>query len=46
MGTLKQQMFHVSAGRRLKRSAWPDGARVAVALSFDGRQCHIESGCR
>jgi peptidoglycan/xylan/chitin deacetylase (PgdA/CDA1 family) len=32
---LKQQMFHVSAGRRLKPSAWPDGAGVAVALSFD-----------
>jgi peptidoglycan/xylan/chitin deacetylase (PgdA/CDA1 family) len=32
---LKQQMFHVSAGRRLKPSAWPNGARVAVALSFD-----------
>jgi hypothetical protein len=29
---LKQQMFHISAGRRLKPSAWPDGARVAAAL--------------
>ncbi len=32
---LKREMFHVSAGRRLKPSAWPDGARMAVALSFD-----------
>ncbi|MGH9219592.1 MAG: hypothetical protein ACRD1W_09830, partial [Vicinamibacterales bacterium] len=31
---LKAQMFHVSAGKRLKGS-WPDGARVAVGLSFD-----------
>src|SRR5687768_15002302 len=31
---LKAQMFHVSAGKRLK-SAWPNGARVAVGLSFD-----------
>jgi len=31
---LKSQMFHVSAGRRLKGS-WPSGARVAVGLSFD-----------
>ncbi len=31
---LKGQMFHVSAGRRLK-PAWPNGARVAVGLSFD-----------
>jgi peptidoglycan/xylan/chitin deacetylase (PgdA/CDA1 family) len=28
-------MFHVSAGRRLKPKAWPNNARVAVALSFD-----------
>ena len=28
-------MFHVSAGKRLKPPSWPDGARVAVALSFD-----------
>ena len=28
-------MFHVSAGRRLKPAAWPNGARVAVGLSFD-----------
>jgi peptidoglycan-N-acetylglucosamine deacetylase len=31
---LKAQMFHVSAGRRLKPT-WPNGARVAVGLSFD-----------
>jgi peptidoglycan-N-acetylglucosamine deacetylase len=31
---LKAQMFHVSAGKRLKR-AWPNGAKVAVGLSFD-----------
>jgi peptidoglycan/xylan/chitin deacetylase (PgdA/CDA1 family) len=32
---LRAQMFHVSAGRRLKPKAWPNDARVAVALSFD-----------
>jgi len=32
---LKEQFFHVSAGRRLKPASWPNGARVAVALSFD-----------
>jgi peptidoglycan/xylan/chitin deacetylase (PgdA/CDA1 family) len=32
---LKAQMFHVSAGRRLHPKAWPNGARVAVGLSFD-----------
>jgi len=32
---LKRQMFHVSAGRRLKPASWPNGAKVAVALSFD-----------
>jgi peptidoglycan/xylan/chitin deacetylase (PgdA/CDA1 family) len=32
---LKQQFFHVSAGRRMKPKSWPNGARVAVALSFD-----------
>jgi peptidoglycan/xylan/chitin deacetylase (PgdA/CDA1 family) len=32
---LRQQMFHVSAGRRLKPTSWPGGARVAVSLSFD-----------
>ena len=31
---LKAQMFHVSAGKRLK-PAWPNGAKVAVGLSFD-----------
>jgi peptidoglycan/xylan/chitin deacetylase (PgdA/CDA1 family) len=32
---LKKEMFHVSAGRRLKPHGWPNGARVAVGLSFD-----------
>jgi peptidoglycan/xylan/chitin deacetylase (PgdA/CDA1 family) len=32
---LRKQMFHVSAGKRLKPASWPGGARVAVALSFD-----------
>lgn len=31
---LKAQMFHVSAGKRLK-GAWPNGAKVAVGFSFD-----------
>jgi peptidoglycan-N-acetylglucosamine deacetylase len=31
---LKAQMFHVSAGKRLK-AVWPNGAKVAVGLSFD-----------
>ena len=31
---LNSQMFHVSAGKRLN-GAWPNGARVAVGLSFD-----------
>lgn len=35
LDALRAQMFHVSAGRRLKPKAWPNGARVAVALSFD-----------
>jgi peptidoglycan/xylan/chitin deacetylase (PgdA/CDA1 family) len=35
LSQLEAQMFHVSAGRRLKPAAWPDGARVAVGLSFD-----------
>lgn len=35
MDQLKAQMFHVSAGRRLKPRAWPNGAKIAVALSFD-----------
>jgi len=32
---LRAQMFHVSAGRRLKPRSWPGNGRVAVALSFD-----------
>ena len=32
---VKAQMFHVSAGKRLKPKSWPNGARVAVGLSFD-----------
>jgi peptidoglycan-N-acetylglucosamine deacetylase len=32
---LRKQMFHVSAGKRLKPASWPNGARVAVGLSFD-----------
>jgi peptidoglycan/xylan/chitin deacetylase (PgdA/CDA1 family) len=35
LDTLRSQMFHVSAGRRLKPRTWPDNSRVAVALSFD-----------
>lgn len=35
MEQLRTQMFHVSAGRRLKPKSWPNGAKVAVALSFD-----------
>src|SRR5436309_6894242 len=35
LSQLRGQMFHVSAGRRLKPAAWPAGARVAVGLSFD-----------
>jgi peptidoglycan/xylan/chitin deacetylase (PgdA/CDA1 family) len=35
MEELRKQMFHVSAGKRLKPSAWPGGAHVAVSLSFD-----------
>jgi peptidoglycan/xylan/chitin deacetylase (PgdA/CDA1 family) len=31
---LKAQMFHVSAGRRLK-GPWPNNAKIAVGLSFD-----------
>lgn len=31
---LKAEMFHVGAGKRLKPK-WPNGAKVAVALSFD-----------
>jgi peptidoglycan-N-acetylglucosamine deacetylase len=32
---LRQQMFHVGAGKRLKPATWPNGARVAVGFSFD-----------
>lgn len=33
--TLKQEFFHVSAGKRLRPKSWPNGARAAVGLSFD-----------
>ena len=32
---LKAQYAHLGAGKRLKPKTWPNGARVAVALSFD-----------
>jgi peptidoglycan/xylan/chitin deacetylase (PgdA/CDA1 family) len=32
---IKQAVSAVRAGRKLTPQAWPDGARVAVALSFD-----------
>ncbi len=32
---LKAQYAHVGVGKRLKPKKWPNGARVAVALSFD-----------
>jgi peptidoglycan/xylan/chitin deacetylase (PgdA/CDA1 family) len=32
---LSRKVFAVSAGRRLKPGSWPNGNRVAVALSFD-----------
>src|SRR6185503_2149647 len=35
MTQIDAQMFHVSAGKRLKPAHWPNGARVAVGLSFD-----------
>jgi peptidoglycan/xylan/chitin deacetylase (PgdA/CDA1 family) len=35
LDALRQQMFHVSAGKRLKPATWPNGARVAVGFSFD-----------
>jgi len=35
MSEVEAQMFHVSAGKRLKPASWPNGARVAVGLSFD-----------
>jgi peptidoglycan/xylan/chitin deacetylase (PgdA/CDA1 family) len=35
LSQIEAQMFHVSAGKRLRPAAWPNGARVAVGLSFD-----------
>ncbi len=35
LSQIRAEMFHVSAGRRLKPKSWPNGARVAVGLSFD-----------
>src|SRR5262245_66408777 len=35
LAQVEAQMFHVSAGKRLKPASWPNGARVAVGLSFD-----------
>jgi peptidoglycan-N-acetylglucosamine deacetylase len=35
LSQIEAQMFHVSAGKRLKPAVWPNGARVAVGLSFD-----------
>src|SRR5260370_40232512 len=32
---LKAQYTHLGFGKRLKPKQWPNGARVAVALSFD-----------
>ena len=32
---LKKAAHHVRAGRKLTPKAWPNGARVAVCLSFD-----------
>src|SRR3954454_17749839 len=32
---LKAQYAHIGVGKRLKPKRWPNGARVAVALSFD-----------
>jgi peptidoglycan-N-acetylglucosamine deacetylase len=32
---LQAQAFRVSAGRRMKPMSWPNGARVAVGLTFD-----------
>ena len=35
LAQLEEQMFHVSAGRRLKPAAWPNGALlVVVAIYF------------
>ncbi len=35
LNELKAQYQHYYAGKRLKPKKWPNGARVAVALSFD-----------
>jgi peptidoglycan/xylan/chitin deacetylase (PgdA/CDA1 family) len=35
LGELKAQYEHLGVGKRLKPKSWPNGARVAVALSFD-----------
>lgn len=35
MDELRAQYTHLGVGRRLKPKQWPNGARVAVALSFD-----------
>src|ERR1700745_2120136 len=35
LSQIDAQMFHVSAGRRLKPASWPNGARVAVGLRSD-----------
>lgn len=32
---LKSQFYHVHAGKRLRPKVWPNGAKVAVALTFD-----------
>ena len=32
---LRAQYLHYGVGKRLKPKQWPNGARVAVALSFD-----------
>src|SRR3954470_14124627 len=35
LDALKAQYAQIGAGKRLKPKRWPNGARVAVALSFD-----------
>src|SRR5260370_1873236 len=35
MDELKAQYTHLGVGRRLRPKQWPNGARVAVGLSFD-----------
>src|SRR6185503_19406695 len=35
LDTLKAQYASLGVGKRLKPKRWPNGARVAVALSFD-----------